>query len=237
MDSIELKLTLKGLTRISSHLPKKALPITPEILRDMFAFLNMDSLIDKVYWALFLIAFFMMSRKSNLVPVSIAKFDKNKQLLRKDILIEENLLIILVKWSKTIQFGERVLRIPIVSIPNSILCPVAAYKNMISAIPASHSAPAFCKILGDKRVPITYLEFQNKLKYLIGCTGRNPASYSTHSFRRGGASLAFKSDVPSELIQMHGDWRSDAYKKYLEFTLEQKLLVSKKIRELILSDK
>ena len=40
---------------------------------------------------------------------------------------------------------------------------------MVLAIPASHSAPAFCKILGVKPVPITDLEFQIKL---TGCTDR-----------------------------------------------------------------
>ncbi|CAG2203365.1 unnamed protein product [Mytilus edulis] len=41
-----------------------------------------------------------------------------------------------------------------------------------------------------------------------------------------GATLAFDAEVSTELIQLHGDWHSDAYKKYLEFTLEQKLQVS-----------
>ena len=66
---------------------------------------------DKVFWYLFLIAFFVMSRKSNLVPISISKFDSKKQLTRGDILLENNILIVLVKWSKAIQFGQGILRI------------------------------------------------------------------------------------------------------------------------------
>jgi hypothetical protein len=31
------------------------------------------------------------------------------------------------------------------------------------------------------------------------------------SFRRRGASWAFSAEVPSELIQLYGDWSSDAY--------------------------
>ena len=34
----------------------------------------------------------------------------------------------------------------------------------------------------------------------------------------GGASWAFAAEVPIKLIQLYGNWRSDAYKKYLKFT-------------------
>ena len=36
----------------------------------------------------------------------------------------------------------------------------------------------------------------------------------------GGASWAFAAQVPTKLIQLYGNWRSDAYKKYLKFNLE-----------------
>jgi len=43
--------------------------------------------------------------------------------------------------------------------------------------------------------------------------------------------LVFESNVTTELIQFHRYWRSDAYKKYLEFSLEKKLMVSRKMRD------
>jgi hypothetical protein len=46
------------------------------------------------------------------------------------------MLIFYICWSKTIQCGERTLYIPLVEIPNSSLCPVKAYINMITLIPA-----------------------------------------------------------------------------------------------------
>lgn len=61
-----------------------------------------------------------MTRKSNLVPISISKFDSIKQLTRGKILLENDILIVLVKWSKTVQFGERILRIPLINIPDNI---------------------------------------------------------------------------------------------------------------------
>jgi hypothetical protein len=47
--------------------------------------------------------------------------------------------------------------------------------------------------------------------------GKHSDDYSTHSFRRGGgATWAFSAEVPTELIQLYGDWKSNAYKKYLK---------------------
>jgi hypothetical protein len=39
---------------------------------------------------------------------------------------------------------------------------------------------------------------------------------------------AFQCGVPSELIQVQGDWKSDAYKLYLRYGLNDKLQVSSK---------
>jgi hypothetical protein len=44
---------------------------------------------------------------------------------------KNNVLIFHIKWSKTIQYGERKLKIPVTAIPGSLLCPVRAYLNMI----------------------------------------------------------------------------------------------------------
>ncbi|CAC5393969.1 unnamed protein product [Mytilus coruscus] len=49
--------------------------------------------------------------------------------------------------------------------------------------------------------------------------GINSSQYSGHSFRRGGASFALECGLPGEVIQAHGDWRSDAYKAYLDPSL------------------
>lgn len=235
LDNMSLKLTLRGLARLKPHLPKRAFPVTPLILEQIFEYLDMRNSFDVTLWSLFLIAFFTMSRKSNLVATSEKKFDANKQLCRGDVIIKNDFMIVVMKWSKTIQFGERKLRIPICSIPGSVLCPVKAYKMMINTIHAEAHDPAFCRRVNGKLLPITYTQFQSGFKNLISKIGRNPAFYSSHSFRRGGATFAFDSSVPTELIQLHGDWRSDAYKKYLEFSVEQKLLVSQKMTAKICS--
>ena len=210
---------------------KKAKPITPEILMSIHEVLDFSIKSDVVYWCLFLFAFFLFARKSNLVPDSDNYVNK-KFLLREDIQICENTLIVNVKWSKTIQFGELLLKIPLIEIPGSILCPLAAFRSMCQKVHAKNSDPLFSL---PKRKCITDSQYQSKLREVIAKIGLNPEEYSTHSMRRGGTSFAFKSQVPIDLIKLHGDWKSDCYQKYLSFSMEDKLLVASKMRKCILA--
>lgn len=69
---IQLNLLLKGMCRINQHFVKKAMPITPEILKDIYRFLKFENSFDVVIVALFLLMFFLMTRKSNMVPMSVS---------------------------------------------------------------------------------------------------------------------------------------------------------------------
>ena len=142
-NNVQLELMLKGMARKSSQMPNRALPITPQILNDMLNFLNLGNAEDATFWCCILFMFFLMARKSNMVPVSVSDFDPDKQLLRQDIVIFKGVLVVLIKWSKTNQFGSRLLKVPLVTIPGSALCPVKAYKNMAKLMPASCHQPAF----------------------------------------------------------------------------------------------
>ena len=57
-----------------------------------------------------------------------------------------------------------------------------------------------------------------------------PHLYRGHSFRRGAATFAFNSGVPGELVQHFGDWASDAYKAYLEFSLPARVKVAEQMK-------
>ena len=229
-----INLGLRGIARTNPYCIRQAQAITPDHLLQMATFLDFTKPIDLVYWCLFLFAFFLFARKSNLVPSSRKDRKEKKFLLRKDVKLGNDHLLIHMKWSKTIQFGERVLETPLIAIPGSVLCPISAYKRMCKKVRAKNSDPLFT--LPDKSC-ITYKMFQSKLlvRLLISKLKLDPLMFSTHSFRRGGATYAFKSNIPSELIQLHGDWSSNAYKKYLSFSIEDKLLVACRMRQHILS--
>ena len=225
-NSLELVLTKQGLFRILSHITKQAAPVTPELLAMFRQHLDMSDPTDATFWALFLIAFFTMARNPNLVPDTASSFDPDKQLSREKVLVGNGCLMVVWTWAKNIQNRNRAHKVPILHIPGSPLCPVEAYKNMCQLVPLEAQHPAFALKSSRGPLQVTYQQFNQRLKKLVGACGLNPGEFSTHSFRRGGATCAFQADVPEILIQLQGDWASDCYKKYLQMGMAEKRTVS-----------
>ena len=100
-----------------------------------------------------------------------------------------------------------IIRLPLVPIPDSPLCLVQAYLNMISLVGVSQDtcSPAFLIVKGKKTQPVTYRQFQSGLKHTITLLEKHSDDYSTHSYRREGATWVFSAEVPTELIQLYGD--------------------------------
>ena len=224
-DHIYLTDTVRALERLIGRPPNRKLPITPHLLRRIYSVLDLSKPKHAALWSSFLIAFFTFSRKSNVVPPSATSFDTSKHLTRGDIVFSQNKLIICFRWSKTNQFHSRVVHLPITHIPDSLFCPVQAFSNLIRLAPASQHSPAFSYATAPLRF-LTYDSFTTGLKASLARIGIDHTRYSGHSFRRGGATLAFSSDVAGELIRSHGDWRSAAYLSYLEFDMQTKLSVT-----------
>ena len=109
------------------------------------------------------------------------------------------------------------------------------FKLMCQTVRAKDSDPLFSlPTKGGK----TYSLYQGKLRETIAKKiGLNPLEYSTHWMRRGDTSWAFSSQVPVDLIKSHGDWKSDCYKQYLSFSMEDRLLVASRLRDNILEIK
>jgi len=159
-----------------------------------------------------------MSRLANIVPASLKSFDPHRNLTRGEIAVTGSGLMVTFKCTKTIQFGEH-LRIPLLQISGSPLCPVAAYQRMINLVRTHHSSPVFITPRPAGLVPFTKHSFVSHFRSCLSSAGiPNARGFHGPSFRRGAASWAFRCGVPGELIQLYGDWSSDAYKVYLEFS-------------------
>ena len=230
---IELKLTLRGLTRILARPVKRAQPITPEILLDIASYLKLGKHKDLCFWAILLIGFFGMLRKSNLMPDKKDSFDATKQLSRSHISFFQDIAIINVTWAKNLQHRQRVLHIPLFAIPNSPLCPVTTLKALLSK-----SGKAYHPLFGNKgKVAYTYAQFQKRLRSILKRAGYRSQAFSSHSLRRGSVGFAHRAGVSNSLIQIHGGWASDCFKIYLDYPLEVRAMVSLKMREKIMNTK
>ena len=82
-------------------------PSLPLIIDDHI-FLHMIRIIQNleypiVYQALYLLCFFSFLRLSNILPHSVNTFDITRQLCRGDLIFSPHNVVILIKWSKTMQ--------------------------------------------------------------------------------------------------------------------------------------
>ena len=140
-----------------------------------------------------------------------------------------NCLLVIFRHTKTIQFGQRQSIIPVLKIKNSKLGPVLADKRMMEMVLLSGCFPAFSIPVGDAICPITYTQFHSFLKNHLESAGIDASRYSSHSFHRGGATWAFRSGLAPELVQILGDWQSDAYRKYVKLDVHDRFQLAEKM--------
>ena len=194
------------------------------MLHRMAFFFDLRIPLHAAMWALFLVAFFSFLRNSNLVVKNMRSVSSVKVLRCSHLILNENTAFLRILATKTIQFAQRSLNIPLPVIPGSILCPVATLHTHLKLNQVPASAPLFPVRASDSESvqAITYPQFSRFLARSLQAIGADPSEFSPHSFRRGGATFAFDCGLPAELIKLQGDWRSDAYLVYLEMTDHQK---------------
>ena len=210
-----------------------------DILLRLFKIINFKSSLHSSFWAICLTAFFGTFRKSNPLSTSANSFSPDQQLTKSDFTFCSWGVLVHVKWSKTIQFRDRIVQIPFSYIPDPPLCPVRAILHAFSFTQhSSKDCQAFSWIdtsYFDLKI-FTYSRFIKHLRSSLSSIGIDPSLHAGHSFRRGGASLAYKAGLSIEAIKLLGDWKSDAVMLYLTVPLNMRLESNNKLTKYILSN-
>ena len=141
------------------------------------------------FWATCLVVFYGMFRKSHLLPTAPNLFDPNKQITKADFQLHHWGTLIIIRWSKTIQFRERIVDIPLPRIPHSELCPTAAIINAfrLNSSVSTQALQAFAWV-DDRQAShvFPYGLFVSLLRRHLAAMGVDPELYAGHSFRWGG---------------------------------------------------
>ena len=177
--------------------------------------------------------FHLILRKSNLVPLSRVH-DEVHNIVRRDVHYKSGVMIIMVRWSKTNQFRERISKNPMIRNNNSLICPVRWILHMVHTVPAqpSQNLFSFYHPRLKRTVPITYRELMTKMRKwleLIGVT--NSKKFSSHLLHRGGSTHAFDSKIPEHTIMDMGGWASDCYKRYIDMGISARIQAWKKFTQ------
>lgn len=225
-----LEATLQGIKRKLKGTPQFVLPIDPVILRRMYNKIDINNTKDLSLWCSFLIAFFCLFRKSNVVPKD-RNFDPDCVLTRGDIALDEagRNVFIYVNFSKVNQYQKSYHVIPIPANSDPALDLYRHLKKLFSLVKVPRTAPAF---MYSARQFIDYRSFTHRLKQLLALSGLDPSLFSGHSFRRGGASYLYGVGGSTLMVQVLGDWASQIFTRYLYLSVDDR----KAAQELIKSN-
>ena len=91
--------------------------------------------------------------------------------------------------------------------------------ELFSRVQADDGKPAFSF---SNHKFVSYSSFTSRLKSLLLAAGVDPAKYSGHSFRRGGATFLHSLGATPLEIQASGDWKTMVFTRYLHLSLEDR---------------
>ena len=112
---------LTGISRSKGLTPNQKQPITPAMLLQLHALLDLTSSRDASFWAICLVAFYGMFRKSHLLPTAANQFNPSKQLIKATSKSFRRVCLFLSGGAKLFNFP---------SIAGSALCLTTAITNV-----------------------------------------------------------------------------------------------------------
>ena len=208
--SLVLKLVFRGIERLHPHVPQRAPPILPEHLVAVANILDWSNLSQVTTYTIALFLFLTLSRLGNTLPSSHSQFSRKLHLCFSDLSISSFGLLVNFRHTKTIQLGKRQLLLPVLRVKGSRLCLPSSLEHMFHLLHANNifpgpKSPAFLHHHNRKLVSITKQSFITHIRSLLHSAGVPFSSkFRGHSFRRGGASHAFRAGLPCELIKVYG---------------------------------
>ena len=115
--------------------------------------------------------------------------ESDAMLTREDITFFKWGMMVRVRKSKTIQFQERELRIPVTKVKDVRLCAVHWVSRHLEEVKAPKTAPLFLVPGANGPRSQTYSDYQDTLKLVCKRAGLNEKDFSSHSLRRGGTTF------------------------------------------------
>lgn len=231
-----LRLMLRALKFELAHATKQAKPMTPRLLFRIYQQVHLSDPQELVAFSALIIGFYLFLRASNLVPSSQGEFSPQEQLTNANVRNYNDITIIDVGWSKTVQYKEKINSLPLIPVDRKEICPTFWTKVLIKVNGGNPDTPLFSYSENGETKILTYAQLSRKLRTWVVAAGEEEQGHSLHGLRRGGCSWALQSGLVGQEIQLMGDWASLAYFRYLDTTTEQRIKSMVKFAEHVNAD-
>ena len=218
LDSFEVTLMVRSCFMTMKHVPNQRRPLTPDLIRQLLSVAQSVVPHFPLFKCAVVFSFFGFFRISNITPRVQYQFDPAKHTCRGDIIHADPGLLVLLKWTKTNQYGQNTQLVPLPATGDELLCPVIAFDQLCAYVPTSYCNQPLLSLPsppGDPILPVRQEWLSKNLSLTLSCMGHDPQFYSFHSFRRSGATTAWKAGVEFSHIKSHGGWKSEAFWTYI----------------------
>ena len=216
-DSHVLTNLIKGVARLSTHIPYRPQPLTVTDLQrcsDDLGALGPGGVVARAA-LLFGVATFL--RQSNFVAGSA--LTAGHLLTRGDLHLTPTGLNVTITSTKTIRDPRDAVVIPVAAAPGSPYCPVMACREAFRLAPAPPTSPIF--LWPGTLSPLTAYQLIQMIRTALRRRGHPGWSRVTlHTLRHSGATLALGHGATLPEIKDHGTWRSNAVFSYLPRVLQ-----------------
>ena len=174
-------------------------------------------------WTAVLVGYSLLLRVSNLGPAMRNKFDPDKNLVRQDLNFENDVWNISLRWSKTNQCKNRIVKAPLVPSTVRAICPQHWVTRMMRLIPAANYEPLFLVRQKGNRYALSAAQIIRLLKKWAKAADLQVPSMTGHGICRGSLNWAHEAKISSESLKILGDWASSAYQTYIDVNYESRL--------------
>ena len=225
-ESILFKFLNMSAKKCLSTMPVTKRPLDPEHLLAIINHTDQQNPFQVCFMNALTIGFFALLRRSNICPPSPKEFDCEKHLTRGDVRIQDDGVIVQLKWSKTNQHNSKVFEIPIANSGHQVLDPPRMFRDFNSKFPVHDHDPCFSFYYCGHLYILTQRDLASMVTTSLENVGVASQGITTHSIRKGGATLLTRSGVKVPALKEHGTWLSDAYLGYVHFNLADKFKVT-----------
>jgi len=215
-------MAIRGIQRLQPP-PQPMQPITLAILRQLHRQLNFKSAHDRVLWGAAVVGFFFLLRRSEYLSSGRKQYqfalrrsdvsfaDKDGQPCSRKSQVHR--VVVNFRGGKNDQEGVGASR-SLTASSLSWCCPIRAawYLAENHSKVSNDPSELLCKVSRDAFLQARVVNEQIKRAALV--SGLNPARFSLHSLRIGGATALFSAGVDSLSIKIFGRWRSSAFERY-----------------------
>jgi hypothetical protein len=221
------ELLLRGIRRMSDPVTKQQ-PLTARMLLHMHRNVDLTTARGQLQWGGLLLAYFFLLRRSEYLHIDGKRHDYILLLGQITFLTTDArptspwkamVVGITLTGAKNNQFGRNEQRFHHKS-GHPILCPVKAARWIVKGAAAFGTGPEHPALATSSTRGISSREISQLVKNSAIADGKDPARYSTHSIRVGGATALLNAGADRLVIKLLGRWLSNTFEEYPVLTAD-----------------